>query len=106
VGRLTYRLERSHQIETFYRLLDTYYHKLPKLDRKQPPRVTVIYVDRRSGRQIPIGATADLEVGDEQVLLPYHPCLADYFFGHRYYKLRRRLLSSGALTGGGARASP
>lgn len=92
-GRITFEIRPGTQAKTFYRLMDSTYRRVPKLDRSSTALATVSFLQRKGQTQMPIGAEVQLEVGKEEVVLPYSPCMGAFFFGRGYYRMRQRLLN-------------
>ncbi len=95
-GKATFVIEPELQLKTFLRLLSTYYKGIPPIPAGQPLRVTVAYLEKDGAapgvkRQLPINAASQLQFGEEEHALPYHPCLDAFFYGRGYYKMRSRV---------------
>lgn len=99
IGKLTYQLKQGKQFKAFFKLLQRFYKRLPEqLDPAKPPRISVSYYRKGNSRHMPIGAQIVVEHDDDsETAMPYHPCVAAYFFGRDYYTMRKRLVAQGAL---------
>lgn len=96
-GKMTFEIKQGPQSDTFYRLVDATYKRVPKVDRSAPMAATVAFLHRKGQLQMPIGATIVVETGEQEYELPYSPCMGAFFFGRGYYVMRAKLLTPGAI---------
>jgi hypothetical protein len=92
VGKATFHVQ-GRASKMLGRLLDRFYDRVPDPKGEAPVTVTVQFYTRDGNRRLPIGAVTRLSVGDDEdeVELPYHPCLDAFFFGRAHYAMRKRL---------------
>ena len=94
-GRATYRLRGAAQALALRSLLDRTYDGLKfESAPTSPIQLEVRYHLRGGRRQIPIGAkTVVRGLGQDPVVLPYHPCIGAFLFGREHYAARRQLVA-------------
>ncbi|MCB9557619.1 MAG: hypothetical protein H6707_16035 [Deltaproteobacteria bacterium] len=91
VGKAAFKLT-AKQREVFVALVKRLYKRTEKITPQATVRVVIPYHLRDQQRTMPIGANATIERTSGELRLPYHPCVGAFFFGERYYKLRKRLV--------------
>ena len=92
-GKITFEIKPGPQADTFFRLVDANYKRVPPVDRAVSAAATVAFLHRRGQIQMPIGAVVLVETGEQEFELPYTPCLGAFFFGRKYYDMRAKLLN-------------
>ncbi len=95
-GKMTFEIKPGPQSDTFFRLVDATYKRVPRVNREALAAATVPFLHRKGQLQMPIGATIVVESGEQEFELPYSPCMGAFFFGRSYYLMRAKLLTPGA----------
>lgn len=101
-GKARYKIDKSSDIEEFWRIVRRYYQDVPSVSRSGEIVATVRYAREQQQIAMPIGASIEVAVGEAQFELPYHPCLGAFFLGDETYRIRRRVLREAVASGEGA----
>lgn len=92
-GKITFEIKPGPQGDTFFRLVDATYKRVPPVNRAVSSAATVAFLHRNGQVQMPIGAVVIVETGEQEFELPYSPCMGAFFFGRKYYDMRAKLLN-------------
>ena len=95
-GKMTFEIKPGPQSDTFFRLVDATYKRVPPVNRTVTMAATVAFLHPRGQLQSPTGPTVVVESGEQEFELPYSPCMGAFFFGREYYVMRAKLLTPGA----------
>ena len=94
-GKITFAIKPGPQADTFFRLVDASYTRVPQVNREAAAEATVPFLNRRGQVQMPIGSEIQVQSGEREFTLPYSPCMGAFFFGRNYYAVRARLMHPG-----------
>lgn len=96
-GYVTLRIEHERQRRWFRRLLRRYYRAVPGVPRAEAYQVTVQTTRSCNKPRMRRGTYARVRVGDRELTLAYHPCLAQYLLNADLYQTRAKLIAEGEI---------
>ncbi len=92
-GNITFVLESPEHRDTFLRLVNQLYDRMPAMDQPGPVVAIVPFLRRKKAQEhLPIHAEIRVEMGEDNFTLPYSPCMSAFFYGREYYEMRRQTI--------------
>jgi hypothetical protein len=91
-GKARFVFEGSYLLKHGKRVLTENWQKLPEeFDKADKFDIEVFWAEKAGVRRVVTNQPAELFIGNESFLLPYHVCLSELLYGAPLYKQRRAL---------------
>jgi hypothetical protein len=91
-GKARFVFEGTYLLKNGKRVLTENWQKLPEeLDKAEKFDIEVYWAEKAGVRRVVTNQPAELFIGNDSYLLPYHVCLSELLYGAPLYKQRRVL---------------